>query len=104
MRQGGIPVTEVSPSRGKAGVSNDKRSRVNAVAPTLADKIVWAPDRRWASEVIAECAEFPYSENDDYVDTVTQALQRFRAGGFLRLSTDPRDDDEPMYRRRREYY
>jgi predicted phage terminase large subunit-like protein len=104
MRQGGIPVTEVTPSRGKAGMSNDKRARVNSVAPTFADKMVWAPDRRWASEVMAECAEFPFGLNDDLVDTVTQALQRFRAGGFLRLSTDEKEDDEPARRRRREYY
>jgi phage terminase large subunit-like protein len=66
--------------------------------------MVWAPDRRWASEVISECAEFPYGEFDDQVDTVTQALQRFRNGGFLRLSTDEKEDDEPARRRRREYY
>src|SRR6478736_3028922 len=104
-RQGGTPVTEVTPSRGKAGTSNDKRARTNAVAPIFADKMVWAPDRRWASEVIEECSEFPYGEFDDRHDTVTQAIQRFRNGGFLRLSTDPRDDEDALTRRRRrEYY
>jgi predicted phage terminase large subunit-like protein len=104
-RQGGIPVTEVTPSRGKAGMSNDKRARTNAVAPSFADKLVWAPDRRWASEVIEQSAQFPFDDHDDLHDTVVQALQRFRNGGFLRLSTDPRDDDEALTRRRRrEYY
>jgi predicted phage terminase large subunit-like protein len=104
LRQGGIPVTEVSPSRGRAGVSNDKRARTNAIAPTLADKCVWAPERLWASEVIEECAQFPFGQNDDLHDTVTQAIQRFRAGGFIRLSTDPKEDEEPTRRRHREYY
>jgi predicted phage terminase large subunit-like protein len=104
MRQGEIPVTEVTPSRGAAGMPNDKRARTNAVAPTFADKCVWAPDRLWANEVIEECAEFPYGENDDMHDTMTQALQRFRAGGFVRLTTDTKEDDEPTRRRRREYY
>jgi predicted phage terminase large subunit-like protein len=103
MRQGGIPVTEVNPSRGKAGMSNDKRARGNAVAPILSDKMVWAPDRRWAFEVIEECAQFPSGDNDDLYDTVTQALQRFRAGGFLRMSGDPRDDDEEYATRRRRH-
>jgi predicted phage terminase large subunit-like protein len=105
LRQGGIPVTEVTPSRGKAGMSNDKRARTNAVAPIFADKIIWAPDRRWAWEVIEECANFPYGDFDDRHDSVTQAIQRFRNGGFMRLTTDPRDDDDiAMHRRRREYY
>jgi predicted phage terminase large subunit-like protein len=103
-RQGGTPVTEVTPSRGKAGMSNDKRARTNAVAPIFADKMVWAPDRRWASEVIAESAEFPYGSHDDFHDTVTQAIQRFRNGGFLRLTSDPRDDDDSYRRRPREAY
>ncbi len=106
MRQGGIPVTEVSPSRGRAGQSNDKRARTNAVAPVFSDKMVWAPDRRWAHVVIEECAEFPYGEFDDLHDTVTQAISRFRVGGFIRLSTDPRDmdDADSLRRRKREYY
>lgn len=106
MRQGGIPVTEVSPSRGKAGMSNDKRARTNAVAPVFSDKMVWAPDRRWASEVIEECAEFPFGSNDDRHDTVVQAIQRFRSGGFLQLTTDPKDDNDAdrLRYRRREYY
>jgi len=104
LRQSSIPVTEVTPSRGAAGAPNDKRARTNAVAPTFEDKCVWAPDRLWANEVIEESAQFPYGENDDFHDTMTQALQRFRAGGFIRLTTDAKEDDEPQHRRRREYY
>jgi len=83
----GIPVQEFSPSRG-----NDKMVRLNAVADLFSSGTVWAPDTRWAREVIEEMASFPVGEHDDFVDTTTQALLRFRQGGFISLSTDEKDD------------
>jgi phage terminase large subunit-like protein len=56
---------------------------------------VWAPRKRWAEEVIEEMAAFPNSDHDDLVDSSTQALLRFRKGGFIRLQTD--EEDEPRY-------
>ena len=87
LRNMGIPVQEFSPSRG-----NDKMVRVNAVADLFASGKVWAPNTRWAQEVIEEIAAFPVGANDDYVDTTTQALLRFRQGRFI--STDL-DEVEP---------
>jgi predicted phage terminase large subunit-like protein len=104
LRQMDIIVEEYSPSRGAAGVSNDKRARVNSVAPVLFDGIVWAPDFRWAHEVINECAEFPNSEHDDYTDTVTMALSRYRRGGFISLKSDRRDEPIDRGYRRAAYY
>jgi hypothetical protein len=65
---------------------------VNAVADLFSSGKVWAPDTRWAREVIEEMAAFPVGEHDDYVDTTTQALLRFRQGGFISLDTDEKDD------------
>ena len=90
----GIPVQETNPSRG-----NDKIVRVNAIADLFASGKVWAPDTRWAREVIEEVASFPNGDNDDYVDTTSQALLRFRQGGFITLDSD--EKDEPKYFRRR---
>ena len=87
LRAMGIPVQEFSPSRG-----NDKIVRVNAIADLFTSGKVWAPDTRWAREVIEELAAFPVGEHDDYVDTTSQALLRFRQGGFISLDTDDRDD------------
>ena len=94
LRNMGIPVQETNPSRG-----NDKITRVNAIADLFASGMVWAPDTRWAREVIEEVASFPNGENDDYVDTTSQALMRFRQGGFIALESD--EKDEPRYFRRR---
>ena len=96
----GIPVNEFSPSRG-----NDKIARVNAVSDIFASGKVWAPETRWAKEVIEELAAFPNGEHDDYVDTVSQALLRFRQGGFIALDSD--EPEEPRFfksSRPRRYY
>lgn len=99
LRSMGIPVQEFSPSRG-----NDKMVRVNAVADLFSSGVVWAPDTRWAREVIEEVAAFPVGENDDYVDTTTQALLRFRQGGFIGLPSDERDSQDPYKSYRRVSY
>ena len=82
LRNMGIPVQEFSPSRG-----NDKVVRVNAISDLFSSGKVWAPDTRWAREVIEEVASFPNGDHDDYVDTTSQALLRFRQGGlhFIRI-------------------
>jgi predicted phage terminase large subunit-like protein len=98
LRSMGIAVSEFSPSRG-----NDKTVRVNAVADLFTSGKVWAPDTRWAREVIEEVAAFPVGDNDDYVDTTTQALLRYRQGGFISLDSDE-PEDRFFQRRKAAYY
>lgn len=98
LRQRGIPVQEFTPTRG-----NDKIARINSVSDLFASGKVWAPPTRWAEEVIEEMAAFPNSEHDDLVDSSTQALIRFRKGGFLRLESDEKDEPQTL-RRRSAYY
>ncbi len=98
LRQRGIPVQEFTPTRG-----NDKIARINSVSDLFASGKVWAPATRWAEEVIEEMAAFPNSEHDDLVDSSTQALIRFRKGGFIRLDTDEQDEPQ-MFRRKMAYY
>ena len=98
LRAMGIPVSEFTPSRG-----NDKMVRINSVSDLFASGKVWAPSTRWADELIEEMAAFPNSDHDDLVDSTTQALIRFRKGGFLRLNSD--EEDEPLrFRRKMAYY
>jgi predicted phage terminase large subunit-like protein len=99
-RRMGVPVGEFTPGKGQ-----DKIARVNAVSDLFASGIVFAPDRRWAKEVIEECNDFPAGTNDDLVDSTTLALLRFRQGGFLRLPTDePEDNFLRQYRKKTAYY
>jgi predicted phage terminase large subunit-like protein len=98
LRAMGIPVQEFTPSRG-----NDKMVRINSVADLFASGKVWAPSTRWADELIEEMAAFPNAENDDLVDSATQALIRFRKGGFIRLQTDEQDEIR-AFRRKTSYY
>ena len=98
LRAMGMPVTEFTPSRGQ-----DKIARVNAVSDLFASGVIWCPPTRWADEVIEECAAFPAGDNDDLVDSTTQALLRFRQGGWIRSTMDEWDD-EPKYRRPISYY
>ena len=99
LRRMGVPVGEFTPGKGQ-----DKISRVNAVSDLLASGIVWAPDRRWAKEVIEECNDFPSGTNDDLVDSTTQALMRFRQGGFIRLPTDEPEEQRYFRSKKAAFY
>jgi len=99
LRAMGIPVQEFTPSRG-----NDKMVRMNAVADLFTSGKVWAPDTRWAREVIEEMAAFPVGEHDDYVDTTTQALLRYRQGGFISLDSDEKEEPRIFRRSRQAAY
>ena len=98
LRKMGIPVINYTPSRG-----NDKHSRVNSVAPLFESGQIWAPvDKDFAQEVIEECAAFPYGDHDDLVDSMTQAVMRFRQGGFIDHPEDYKD--QPIIRNNKQYY
>ena len=97
MRKMGIPMSEYTPGKG-----NDKISRVNAISDLFASGIVWCPETRWAEEVMDELASFPNGDHDDLVDSSSQALMRFRLGGFISIDSD--EEDEPTYHRRKVAY
>jgi len=100
LRRMGIPVGEFTPGKGQ-----DKIARVNAVSDLFSGGVVWAPEHRWAKEVIEECNDFPSGLNDDLVDSTTLALLRFRQGGFIRLPNDePEEDFLYKYRKKAAYY
>ena len=98
LRAMGIPVQEYTPSKG-----SDKIARLNSVADIFASGRVWVPATSWAEELVEEVASFPSGEHDDLVDSMTQALLRFRRGGFITLDSDEQDD-APEFRRKKAYY
>jgi phage terminase large subunit-like protein len=56
--------------------------------------MVWAPDETFADEMIEEVAAFPNGEYDDLVDSMTQALMRYRQGNFVQLPSDDWDESD----------
>ena len=90
LRRVGIPVSMYSP--GGRRVGQDKISRAHSVAPMLEAGMVWAPYTDWAEELVEECAAFPNGDNDDMVDSTTQALMRFRTGNFVVLDSDYKEE------------
>ena len=89
LRQMDIPVVNFTPSKG-----NDKQVRVNSCAPVFESGMVWAPETKFAEEVIEECAAFPFGDNDDLVDSMTQAVMRFRQGGLIQHPEDYKDEKQ----------
>ena len=94
LRRLGIPVVNYSPTRG-----HDKSTRMHSVAPIFESQLVYAPQRKFAEEMIEECASFPFGKNDDLCDTMTQALMRFREGGLVSLEDDYSDEEKAPVRR-----
>ena len=97
LRKMDIPVMNFTPSKG-----NDKHARVNAVAPLFESGMIWAPQQKFAEEVIEECASFPFGDHDDLVDSTTQAIMRFRQGGLIEHPEDY--VDEVVEQKQRVYY
>ena len=98
LRLRGIPALGFSPGKGK-----DKITRMHMVAPLFEAGVVWAPaDKKFADELMEEVVSFPNGDYDDFCDSMTLALMRFRQGGFVSLEGE--DEDVYSYRRKREYY
>ena len=97
-----IPVLTYAPGRAKGRGGIDKITRMHMVAPLFEAGRVWAPDKPFSDDVIEEVASFPNGDYDDYCDSMTMALIRFRQGGLITLEED--EDEEYRPSRKREYY
>jgi len=98
-----LPVLTFSPGRRKKG-NLDKTTRMHIVSPIFESGKVWYPSgEKFAEDVIEEVASFPNGDHDDYCDSMTMAIMRFRQGGFISL--DGEDEGEDWYpRNKKEYY
>lgn len=68
-------------------VDRDKIARAEAVTPLIENGRVYLPQEGqapWLDELLKELTEFPKSEHDDQVDSLTQSLAYLRgSGGWL---------------------
>ena len=81
------------------------RARINKDSSALLEdgRIFYPAGRKWAKNLIDICSAFPTGDNDDIVDTCTQAWLRLRKGWFITHSTDY-DEDEIVERNRLTLY
>jgi hypothetical protein len=49
-------------------------------------------------------ASFPFGDYDDFCDSATMALMRFRQGGFVSLDEDYQDEARLLKSNRQVYY
>jgi predicted phage terminase large subunit-like protein len=61
----------------------DKLARLYAVQHLFSEGIIYAPDLKWADQVINQCEVFPKGKHDDLVDTTSMALKYLRETGIL---------------------
>ena len=103
MRLLNLPVATFAPGRRKGGGGLDKTARMHIVSPIFESGKVWYPvGEKFADEVIEEVASFPNGDHDDFCDSMTMALIRFREGNLVTLEEDEPEVYVPY--RRREYY
>ena len=87
MRRAGLPVKPVKADK-------SKMSRTHAAEPAFEQGCVWRMPFDWAKAIVKECAQFPNGENDDWHDTVMQAINYLRRTYHLQLPEEPVIDDE----------
>jgi predicted phage terminase large subunit-like protein len=70
----------------------DKVNRLYSVEHVFANGLIhtW-PDRKWADQVMQQCASVPYTKDDHLADTVAQAVHWLRACGYAppRVNVSP---------------
>lgn len=69
-----------------------KVARLYSVQHIFEENMIFAPDRSWAEQVIAQCGTFPNATHDDLVDTASQALRHMRDIGLLQRGTEITSD------------
>jgi predicted phage terminase large subunit-like protein len=101
LRQARVPVVAYNPGRAS------KVTRANLAAPLLETNVFYVLEStkepgqpvRWARPLILQMEQFPAGENDDLVDTFTQAVIYLQRSEHLSMEKVP---DEPV--EERDYY
>lgn len=89
LKRAGLPVARI-----KTGDS--KIVKAHAASLVFERGCVFYVDKRWADEVIDECAKFPVAPNDDITDTVVMAALWLRKRWYLEYLDEEDDDSDLM--------
>jgi predicted phage terminase large subunit-like protein len=92
----GIPAIPYNPG------AADKIARAHVVTPLIDAGLFYVMESKkepgtvitWARDFVAQCSSFPNAENDDMVDTLTQALRYLKDSQWLALGVVPEEQPE----------
>jgi predicted phage terminase large subunit-like protein len=84
-------------------VHDSKDVRLMAVSPEFREGGVVALKRDWTRTWSKELTQFPFAEDDDYVDMTTMALLRYKADSSRQGVINPRPPDVIKGRRRAQF-
>jgi predicted phage terminase large subunit-like protein len=63
--------------------SQDKFARLVSVQHLFQEGLIYAPDTKFAEDVITQVGQFPRAKHDEYVDLTSMGLRHLRDGGLL---------------------
>ena len=93
----------ISSIRSDMGSANNRLQstidNLSNIAVNAQKSLSTVEDANFAEEVVEECAAFPNWEHDDLADSMTQAILRFRQGGFVIHPDDEKEDKLPRIER-----
>lgn len=89
MNKRGLPVMPYVPEK-------DKQARLHAVTPLFMSGRIWFPERYWVAPIEEELLSFPFDVHDDYVDTISQALNYLRSSWYIQEVEEVSEDQERL--------
>lgn len=91
LRKRSIPIMAYMPEK-------DKQFRLQATTPYFQAGRIWVPQGKdWVEELISEVISFPKAPNDDYTDTVSQAILWMRDSNMIDNDGFSNRDEESEY-------
>ena len=87
----------------------DKMFRLQATTPYFQAGRIYVPaGKQWAKELVSEVISFPKAPNDDYTDTLSQAILWMRDNFMIDndgySNTMYEEDDNPSWQNERKTY
>lgn len=91
LRRAGLIINKFDPRKAGSATDNSKEARAKQIAHIIEAGLVWVPAagpnytslRPFADKFVEACGMFPNDESNDYVDTMSQALIKFRMMGMI---------------------
>lgn len=112
LRRAGLIINKFDPRKAGSPTDNSKEARAKMIAHIIEAGLVWVPAlpphydklRPFSDIFVEACGLFPNDESNDYVDTLSQALLKFRMMGMIDHPDDAYIVDEYNPNKGKRYY